>query len=82
MRLSLVIPAYNEAARIGPTLEQARDYLRRQDGGAEIIVVDDGSTDGTADVVRGFASADGPAVRLHVFPENRGKGAAVREGML
>lgn len=82
MRLSLVIPAYNEAARIGPTLEQARDYLRRHDGGAEIIVVDDGSTDGTADVVRRFESADGPAVRLHVFPENRGKGAAVREGML
>ena len=83
MRLSLVIPAYNEAARIGPTLEQARDYLRRRtDGAAEIIVVDDGSTDGTAEVVRRFASGDGPAVRLHAFPENRGKGAAVREGML
>ena len=55
MHLSLVIPAYNEAKRIGPTLEVARAYLARQDYDWEIIVVDDGSRDNTAEVARGCA---------------------------
>lgn len=82
MRLSLVIPAYNEAGRIAPTLGAARDHLAGMPFDSEIIVVDDGSTDGTAEVVRGFLRDSGPAVRLHSLGVNRGKGAAVREGML
>ena len=77
MHLSLVIPAYNEAQRIGPTLEQTRDYLARQGYDAEIIVVDDGSRDNTAAVVGAFGS-----VKLVRLDRNRGKGAAVRRGML
>ncbi len=77
MHLSLVIPAYNEAQRIGPTLELVRGYLARQDYAYEIIVVDDGSRDGTAGVVGSF---DG--VKLVCLERNRGKGAAVQRGML
>ena len=77
MHLSLVIPAYNEAQRIGPTLELVRGYFARQDYASEIIVVDDGSRDGTAAVAGSF---DG--VKLVRLDRNRGKGAAVRRGML
>jgi dolichyl-phosphate beta-glucosyltransferase len=77
MHLSLVIPAYNEAQRIGLTLELVRGYLARQDYDSEIIVVDDGSRDDTAAVVAVF---DG--VKLVRLDRNRGKGAAVRRGML
>lgn len=81
MKLSLVIPAYNEALRIGPTLDHVMDYLARQDYDAEIIVVDDGSTDGTAGLVTPLLARARPAVRLVQQPANRGKGAAVRAGM-
>ncbi len=77
MHLSLIIPAYNEAERIGPTLELVRAYLARQDYDSEIIVVDDGSRDGTAAVAGAF---DG--VKLVRLYRNRGKGAATRRGML
>lgn len=77
-RLSLVIPAYNEAARIGATLLDVHAYLVKQPYSAEVIVVDDGSGDGTADVVR----AEYPAVEVISYPNNRGKGYAVRKGML
>lgn len=79
--LSIVIPAYNEAARIGVTLERIRDYALRTDTGCEIIVVDDGSRDATADVVRQVA-AQAPAVRLLANATNRGKGYSVRQGVL
>lgn len=82
MRLSLVIPAYNESERIGATLREAVEYLRRQAYEAEVIVVDDGSADGTSEVVGGFATGANPQVRLVRLPENRGKGFAVRAGML
>ena len=52
--LSIVIPAYNEAGRIGPTLEAVRRYALDLGQPCEVVVVDDGSTDGTADVVRAF----------------------------
>lgn len=77
-RLSIVVPAYNEAARIGATLIGVHAYLVKQSCNAEIIVVDDGSTDRTADVVR----SEFPAVQVISYPENRGKGHAVRTGML
>jgi dolichyl-phosphate beta-glucosyltransferase len=78
---SIVIPAYNEGARLGATLEKVLGYLRAQGRNAEVIVVDDGSRDNTAELVRGFAARD-PALRLVENPGNRGKGYAVRNGML
>jgi dolichyl-phosphate beta-glucosyltransferase len=80
--LSIVIPAYNEENRLPQTLRQVLDWLAR--GGFsfyEVIVVDDGSRDGTAEVVEQFAKAPA-AVRLLRNPGNRGKGYAVRHGML
>lgn len=79
MRLSIVIPAFDEAARLGPTLETVCDFASRREGGFEVIVVDDGSRDGTAAVAEGFAAR---GVRLLRLPRNRGKGAAVRAGVL
>ncbi|MCD6303418.1 MAG: glycosyltransferase, partial [Planctomycetes bacterium] len=78
--LSVIIPAYNEARRLGPALEQIRSYFQRTGLTAEVIVVDDGSTDGTGDVVRRFEP--GPlAVRCLRNRVNRGKGYSVRRGM-
>lgn len=78
--LSVVIPAFDEETRIGPTLERVSGYLREAGWDFELIVVDDGSRDGTADVARRFAIRD-PAVRLLEYGGNRGKGYAVRHGM-
>jgi dolichyl-phosphate beta-glucosyltransferase len=100
--LTLVLPAYNEAERIQPALDELFGFLRRRGDAArdgapgaghlpervEVLVVDDGSTDGTADLVRarpeaddsGFAS-DPPVLRVITVPHG-GKGAAVRAGML
>ena len=79
---SLIVPAYNEAHRIGDTLIKALSYLAASSSGSEIIVVDDGSTDATAEVVRDvFKSAGGIESRLIQQTPNRGKGAAVRAGL-
>lgn len=80
-KYSIVIPAYNESARIPATLESVVSFLRAQCWSAEVIVVDDGSTDATAEVVRAFA-ATAPEVRLLQNPGNRGKGYSVRSGLL
>ncbi len=70
---SLIVPAFNEADRIGVTLTEAINYLRTSSAGSEIIVVDDGSTDGTADVVREvFARTEGAEKRLIQQPRFRG----------
>lgn len=86
MFLSLVIPAYNEASRIGPSLEKAYAYLKNTQYNTEIIVVDDGSKDDTVKVVEQFiAETPAPAnVKACVIPlgGNIGKGAAVQRGML
>ncbi|HOV59767.1 MAG TPA: glycosyltransferase family 2 protein [Candidatus Hydrogenedentes bacterium] len=82
MYLSMIIPAYNEAARIGRTLEQFTAYLSTRPWSWEIIVVDDGSDDDTAGVVASFARQRDSRVRLARLEQNQGKGAAVRHGML
>lgn len=80
---SLVIPAYNEAERIGETLREAIAYLREASPGSEIIVVDDGSSDATPEVVRAaFAGAREIETRLMQRSPNAGKGAAVRAGLI
>lgn len=79
--ISIVIPAYNESARLRPTLDRVLYFVRQQAWDAEVIVVDDGSRDGTADIVRDHARSNG-MVRLVQNPGNRGKGYSVREGML
>jgi glycosyltransferase involved in cell wall biosynthesis len=81
MTYSIVIPAYNEGQRLAPTLERVLGYVREQGWDAEVIVVNDGSRDNTAEIVRGFAAKD-PRLRLVENPGNRGKGYAVRNGML
>ncbi len=80
-RYSIVIPAFNESKRIPATLQSVTECVRARAWSAEIIVVDDGSRDSTADVVRAFA-AQVPEVRLLQNPGNRGKGYSVRNGLL
>lgn len=82
--LSAVIPVYNEEARIGPTLEAALRYLKLSRIPAEIVVVDDGSTDKTLKVVDRFKGrkAGRTALRVLQHGKNKGKGAAVRTGAL
>ncbi|MCS6801641.1 MAG: glycosyltransferase family 2 protein [Chloroflexota bacterium] len=79
LALSLVIPAYNEARRLPRTLAALARALAARPERCEVIVVDDGSHDGTADVVR---AARLPGLRLISYQPNRGKGYAVRTGML
>ncbi len=80
--LSLILPAYNEAARLPPYLASARQYLDRQYADRyEVVVVDDGSEDGLIRVLEGCA-ADWRQLRWIRHPQNRGKGAAVRTGIL
>lgn len=78
--LSIVIPAYNEAGRIGDSLKIICAWLR--DGGrqAEILVVDDGSQDGTARLAAEILAAQGAPHRVLTGRPNRGKGFSVREG--
>jgi glycosyltransferase involved in cell wall biosynthesis len=78
---SIVIPAYNESARLGTTLEKVLAYVHAQQWDAEVIVVNDGSRDNTAEIVRSFAAKDS-ALRLIENPGNHGKGYSVRNGML
>jgi dolichyl-phosphate beta-glucosyltransferase len=78
---SIVIPAYNEAARIAGALESVVGCIRSRGWFAEVVVVNDGSRDQTADIVRGFA-ARAPEIRLLENPGNCGKGYSVRHGLL
>jgi len=83
IHLSVVIPAFNEEQRLPGSLKDSLQYLGSQRYPSEILVVDDGSSDGTADAVRKFSEGAVP-VRLctHADHANHGKGAAVRLGML
>ena len=79
---SVVIPCFNEAARIGNTLRATLDYLGEASPQSELIVVNDGSTDATATIARNVFLETRIATRLLENFPNRGKGAAVRSGLL
>jgi dolichyl-phosphate beta-glucosyltransferase len=81
--LEIAIPAYNEALRLPETLRRTVAFLREQPWSSRVVVVDNGSSDGTADVVRAFSAVadDGVAVEL-VGCARPGKGAAVRRALL
>jgi dolichyl-phosphate beta-glucosyltransferase len=78
--LSVVIPAYNEEQRLPRTIEQIERYLDRRHPAYELIIVDDGSTDGTR-LVMDAAAERNNKVRLEALPENRGKGRALAAGV-
>lgn len=80
-KYTIVIPAFNERARIVPTLEAVVSCVRGHAWDAEVVVVNDGSTDNTAALVREFALT-APEVRLMENHSNRGKGYSVRSGLL
>lgn len=79
--ISIVIPAYNEAERLAPTLDRVITFAKQSGWNAEIIVVDDGSRDETAEIVRSYARQS-TFVRLLDNFVNRGKGYSVRNGVL
>jgi dolichyl-phosphate beta-glucosyltransferase len=79
--VSIVLPAYNETHRLPETLSELKSYLTRRFPKHEVIVVDDGSTDGTSKLVRKWQQ-EWPQLKVLVQPRNMGKGAAVRRGML
>jgi len=80
--LSVVIPAFNEASRIAEPLRRVDRYLRNSALSSEIIVVDDGSSDGTAERVRNIVPSLAVPVTIIPSPQNRGKGHAVKIGVL
>jgi glycosyltransferase involved in cell wall biosynthesis len=82
MRLSIIIPAYNEEDRIVQTLDKSLAYLADQTYEAEILVVSDGSTDATGTVVNNVAPPVNVRVAFLEYHPNRGKGYAVKYGML
>src|SRR5271168_966839 len=78
---SIVIPAYNEARRLEATLDRVLAYVAGRRWNAEVVVVNDGSSDATREIVLQRAS-ENPALRLVENPGNRGKGYSVRNGVL
>jgi len=81
VHLSIVIPAYNEEKRIPKTLERVLDYLEGREYFSEVIIVDDGSTDRTREVSVRILT-DRVPIRIHANSSNKGKGSAIRKGML
>jgi len=81
MKLSVIFPAYNEEKRIPKTLRLTYDYLKKQDYQSEILVVNDGSKDKTAEVVNDL-KIEIPILRLIDNENNKGKGGVVKQGML
>jgi glycosyltransferase involved in cell wall biosynthesis len=78
--LSVVIPAYNEEQRLGPSLTRIQDYFGEQQVDAEVLVIDDGSSDGTVGIAE--KTLRGARGRVLRNPDNRGKGYSVRRGVL
>ena len=83
-KASLVIPAYNESRRIAACIREVAKWARERPGGFdwEVILADDGSTDGTAELAKRLASEGDLDFSVHSLPLNRGKGAAIRAGVL
>jgi dolichyl-phosphate beta-glucosyltransferase len=81
LELSIIVPAYNEERRLPVALDRIRDFLAGRPESAEVLVVDDGSTDRTRAIVEERQKI-WPALRLVLNGENRGKGYSVRHGML
>jgi dolichyl-phosphate beta-glucosyltransferase len=83
-RATLVVPAYNERNRIAASLRTIAEWHRTRPGGWdwEVVLVDDGSRDGTAEVARRIADEVGLPLEIRTHPRNRGKGAAIRTGVL
>src|SRR6202795_991431 len=79
---SVAIPCFNEAARIGDTVRSTLDYLSAESSDAELIVINDGSTDATPTIVREALSGEKIQTRLLENFQIRGRGAAVRSGLL
>ena len=79
---SVVIPAYNEASRLPPSLARVVEYLEARGTCFEVLVVDDGSSDGTAEAAAAVLAPLGERGRVLRNPTNLGKGASVRRGML
>ena len=78
--LSIVVPCYNEEQRLPRTIEQVERYLDDKNLDYELILVDDGSTDGTR-LIMDAAAERNQFVRLEALPQNRGKGRALAEGV-
>ena len=76
LEISLVMPAYNEELRIGNSIEKVLQYFKENDYLFEFIVVDDGSTDMTRDIVSKHSD-----IKLIELEKNSGKGAAVKKGL-
>ena len=82
MRISLVVPAYNEERRLPGSIERIADYIRGRPETWDLVVVDDGSTDATVAAAHEASRAAGLPLRVLSLPANRGKGAALRAGVL
>ena len=80
-KLSIIIPCYNEAARLPKYLPTALEYLDAKGWDYELLIVDDGSADGTVAVAEGIAAGN-PRIHVHSYQPNQGKGAAIRYGAL
>ena len=81
MELSIIVPAYNEEKRLPPTLKRVLEFLTEHYKGTyELLVIDDGSDDGTSKSAEVFI-ASYPNLRLVRYPQNKGRGAAVRQGV-
>lgn len=78
IKLSVIVPVYNEELAIAGTLEKITGFLIKKNYDWEIIVVDDGSSDGTDNIVKNMGFGE---VRLEKLPQNQGKGAAIRKGV-
>jgi len=82
MNISVVIPVFNEAHKISSDIITCSDWLKDNHPDSEIIIVDDGSCDNTLSVLERFRDYSEQTVKLITIPENRGKGYAVKQGIL
>lgn len=81
MDLSIIIPAFEESKKIIRDIEAAADFIRNNDLTAEIIVIDDGSTDGTGEAAKSVQTPPGISLKVQRLHHHRGKGCAIRTGI-